>query len=907
MTLFTSPTCRDSQRKADLAARGPNGIDYIEASADNLRLTVYLLRSAPAGISMENVQISGGVRIRQIRVTDLRLCMVEDPERDDCLQVAIDRPGDSSTYTLRLVALDDEGNPTDLPLEGFDQLYAQADFRFLNGKGGSVDCKPAHACPAPEMPQPVINYLAKDYGTFRQLILDRLALTMPEWQETHESDIGIVLVEVLAYVADYLSYFQDAVATEAYLSTARQRISIRRHARLVNYPMHEGCNSRTWVCLTASEDIAGPTLNASEVSFLAAYDGPIAPEGTFLTMSHLSGMRNNQYLIFQPVYDSPLAIYAAHSQISFYTWGDQLCCLPAGSTRATLIDQAATSSSEDKPRLLHLKVGDVLLFEEVIGPATGSPADADPTHRHLVKLTSIELSVDPLYGVKVVEIEWGIEDALPFALCISVLGPAPNCGLLQEVSVARGNVLLVDHGSSVLNEILGTVEIASTRQVCEGIESGSEIEVYGGKFEPTLRQGMLTFRALPSQDSPASASLAQDPRQALPQVALTSVPGLPDGSGPLFDFDELRNPVQFAARLASAEDSTAQYIRRELSAATLKRLATFDPDKPAAKTLAAIRQEMQRYVRSWTPQRDLLNSSPDDFNFVVEIDDDGVPHLRFGDGVCGRAPEAGETFSANYRIGNGVTGNVGAETILQTVLSGTVINGMELTPRNPLPAQGGTDPEPIDQVKMFAPGASQKRLERAITADDYVELAERNPRVQRAAAELQWTGSGYEVHVAVDPLGTDHVSVDLLEEIHKSLYVYRRVGYEVVVVPPQYVPLDISIEVTLHPYYCRAHVQPLLIDIFSARKLSGSAKGFFHPDNLKFGDAVYVSALVAAAQAVTGVQEVRVTRLQRLFSGSNHELQSGLLPIGPLEVAQMDNDPARPENGRLALDLRGGR
>ena len=99
----------------------------------------------------------------------------------------------------------------------------------------------------PQRTQPEINYLAKDYASFRQLILDRLALVMPRWQETHVPDLGIALVELLAYVGDYLSYYQDAVATEAYLGTARQRISVRRHVRLVDYAMHEGCNARAWV------------------------------------------------------------------------------------------------------------------------------------------------------------------------------------------------------------------------------------------------------------------------------------------------------------------------------------------------------------------------------------------------------------------------------------------------------------------------------------------------------------------------------------------------------------------------------------------------------------------------------------------------------------------------------------
>src|SRR5206468_1474717 len=80
----------------------------------------------------------------------------------------------------------------------------------------------------------------------------------PEWTERHAADIGITLVELVAYVADYLAYRQDAVATEAYLGTARKRVSVRRHARLVDYPMHDGCNARVWVQVVL-DNTASPT------------------------------------------------------------------------------------------------------------------------------------------------------------------------------------------------------------------------------------------------------------------------------------------------------------------------------------------------------------------------------------------------------------------------------------------------------------------------------------------------------------------------------------------------------------------------------------------------------------------------------------------------------------------------
>ncbi len=75
---------------------------------------------------------------------------------------------------------------------------------------------------------PVIDYTARDYDTIRKLLLDRLALTTPDWAERNPADLGTTLVELLAYTGDQISYQQDAVATEAYLDTARRRVSVRR-------------------------------------------------------------------------------------------------------------------------------------------------------------------------------------------------------------------------------------------------------------------------------------------------------------------------------------------------------------------------------------------------------------------------------------------------------------------------------------------------------------------------------------------------------------------------------------------------------------------------------------------------------------------------------------------------------
>jgi hypothetical protein len=64
---------------------------------------------------------------------------------------------------------------------------------------------------------------------------------------------------------------------------------------------------------------------------------------------------------------------------------------------------------------------------------------------------------------------------------------------------------------------------------------------------------------------------------------------------------------------------------------------------------------------------------------------------------------------------------------------------------------------------------------------------------------------------------------------------------------------------------------------------------------------------VAIAQSVTGVENVVVTRLQRLNEAAGRELADGILRLGPREIARLDNDPNSPENGKIEFVMGGGR
>jgi predicted phage baseplate assembly protein len=269
-------------------------------------------------------------------------------------------------------------------------------------------------------------------------------------------------------------------------------------------------------------------------------------------------------------------------------------------------------------------------------------------------------------------------------------------------------------------------------------------------------------------------------------------------------------------------------------------------------------------------------------------------------------PDAGTTFNAVYRVGNGIEGNVGMETIIGMVFKQPVHDAVSFV-WNPMPAFGGRDPEPLDEVRLLAPGAFRNEIQRCVTPDDYAQVAQRNPKIQRAAAKLHWTGSWYEVQVAVDPLGSEDPDEGLLGEIYRELESFRRMGHNLRVTGAQYVPMDISIDVCIKPDYLRAHVVAALQEVFGNKILSDGSLGFFHPDNLTFGGGIYLSQLVYTAQRVAGFESVKIEKLERLGEGPNNEIASGLLTLGSLEIAQMDNDPNFPERGRLKINPIGGR
>ena len=116
----------------------------------------------------------------------------------------------------------------------------------------------------PPLPEPVIDYLAKDYGSFRQTMIAAMMQRVPEWEPTSEADLDMVLADLFSVAADELSDYQDRVMNEAFISSARKRVSLARHSRLMDYHIHQGHQAATWLAIEIGHEIGQKSFQLKE-------------------------------------------------------------------------------------------------------------------------------------------------------------------------------------------------------------------------------------------------------------------------------------------------------------------------------------------------------------------------------------------------------------------------------------------------------------------------------------------------------------------------------------------------------------------------------------------------------------------------------------------------------------------
>lgn len=82
-----------------------------------------------------------------------------------------------------------------------------------------------------------IDYVTKDFAGFLALMKAQISTLTPEWTDTSDEDFGIVLLKLLAYGLDILSYYQDKAVQESLLPTAKTRKAVLALCETLGYSL----------------------------------------------------------------------------------------------------------------------------------------------------------------------------------------------------------------------------------------------------------------------------------------------------------------------------------------------------------------------------------------------------------------------------------------------------------------------------------------------------------------------------------------------------------------------------------------------------------------------------------------------------------------------------------------------
>ena len=205
----------------------------------------------------------------------------------------------------------------------------------------------------------------------------------------------------------------------------------------------------------------------------------------------------------------------------------------------------------------------------------------------------------------------------------------------------------------------------------------------------------------------------------------------------------------------------------------------------------------------WQQIPDFAQAGRDSLVYVLDSEA-GI--VRFGDGVRGKIPEITRRIRvASMRAGGGAAGNLSPGSLTDITTS-----GQKLKVTQTLPTRGGADSETLPDAELRIPSLFRNR-DRAVTELDYKQLALQTPGVQLGRAEVlarfkpQQRRSGVPGVVSVmvlpfkTPPGPPNPVADrpTLEAVYDYLSSRVPVATELYVIGCEYVPISISVGVTL--------------------------------------------------------------------------------------------------------------
>ena len=764
---------------------------------------------------------------------------------------------------------------------------------------------------------PRIEYRAGSFGEFREAMIEAAA-RRPElrnWTARSSDDIGIALLECWAYVADVLTFYTERQANESFLRTARLRESILRLAGLVGYePMpgvaatarlafeldagaelelpegirvksvpDEGQRAQTYETSAALH--ARAALNAVQARAPAVPWNPWAPP---------DGSLPNGGAVEPSFADAAREAFRPGTEFLLFAEG------------AVAAEEKVVVSIEERPPVVDLR------FE----PPTGNPDVQNSLDGVLCRfarrlrlfghdapqkwikqtVTTTGTGANAVNKVTFAEVSEGDTgyklqvpggDTLKLDRVVDGLQPGIQLVFASPSSVQKRTIKAVSNASAQVGPLSATVtEVVLDQAIWQSSDENRpklrEVTVYELRPPeiglwlvdfPRRIDGSEVLVPLPA-DPPAieaGRTVILDDADASPVVRTVIGTGgyTSYGDGPpdhlLLQLDsQLPRTLDAASATVSANvvaashgesvpperlgigDAGLAFQRFALS----KQPLTHVP-RPGAPHGAGAALEVRVAGLLWQETQEFVGHAPGDRVYRLETADDGTTTVVFGDGETGARPATGAEITASYRQGQGAEGRVHAGQLTSLLDRPKGLRGAT----NPLPSEGGADPEKLDGARAGAP-AAVRTLGRVVSLRDFEDAARESALVAKAHAVVVLGGDETGVRVTVAGEDGEHLGSDAIGAVRADLDArrdpYRRL--EIV----DYTPVPLSVEATI----IARDPARLPDDVLnSARDALLAALAF---DSRELGQALHQSDVLAALQSGAGVVGVDLDVLRYL-------------------------------------------
>jgi len=759
----------------------------------------------------------------------------------------------------------------------------------------SCPCEKQSACPCDEIvhPRPLaiaagLESIPRQIAAFPQFRAAMLASVWTKnpfafWRARVGDDLGLMLVEMWAYVCDVLAFYDETIAHEVYLRTARRRPSLRRLVGLLGYVPRPAVAASVKLALLADgrQAVSLPRGTAFRSGAFDTQSPQVFELDADATIHPLADR-------FTLAYPRPTTVSASASTLVLRSGsaslkaGDPLLVEVQGQSTATqvgVVSSAATSPGKDGETYLQVSFASTLTFPANTSLASvrlsypaqkaslwSSPATTNAQvlqtgtyltvvldgayrqikpgdtvilsrgadYRHFTVVTPREKSMAVAAGGPVNTLDKNGNTVSVVTPPVSALATELTLsGQASSWSASDAPLILVHYGLTSTGQV--TAEARTSLSATDTLQAGDPLEQPTGFTSPTRflledKNGSGVEVGASLSWSTGALSLDQGatwtPNLACPVEAYGNVAGASRG-------ETVQNEI-----LGSGDASQAnQSFKLKKKPLTYKSAPTSDNERGVASTL-------QVYVNGvrWTEVASFYGVLADAQVYLVRQNDDGESIVIFGDGQRGaRLPTGTSNVLATYRFGAGeATPPAGSITQL-----GKPVKGLKSV-RNPVAASGGADAETAQYLQTYAP-RSALLLGRAVSIRDMEAAAAGAPGVRAVSAEWAWNATQQRAVVQIWYIGTASAET-LLDTLQRLSDPSTPIAVTPATFLPSYLTLDLEVD--------ERHV---VNDVLAAvrAKLMDKTTGILAPGQIGIGRPLYRSLIFGTVLAVAGTVAVQ--------------------------------------------------